>query len=77
MVLEGRNCIALARDMMGATDPVKAAPASIRGKYGIDIGRNVAHGSDSPDSAKREIALFFEKAELLDYSLDIHKWIYE
>jgi nucleoside-diphosphate kinase len=62
---------------MGATDPQKAAPATIRGRYGIDIGRNLVHGSDSPASAGREIALFFGNEELLDYDLDIHKWIYE
>ena len=77
MVLEGKNSVAMVREMMGATDPLKAAPAAIRGKYGIDIGRNVVHGSDSPASAEREIALFFKPEELLDYSLDIHKWVYE
>ncbi|MGD0152929.1 MAG: nucleoside-diphosphate kinase [Thermacetogeniaceae bacterium] len=77
MVVEGKNCIAVAREMMGATDPLKAAPATIRGQYGIDIGRNVVHGSDSLESAKREIALFFKQEELLDYPLDIQKWVYE
>ena len=51
MVLEGKDCIAMVRGMMGATDPLKADPATIRGRYGIDIGRNVVHGSDSPASA--------------------------
>jgi nucleoside-diphosphate kinase len=77
MVLEGKDCIAMVREMMGATDPQKAAPATIRGRYGIDIGRNLVHGSDSPASAGREIALFFGNEELLDYDLGIHKWIYE
>jgi nucleoside-diphosphate kinase len=77
MVLEGKNCIAMVREMMGATDPLKAAPATIRGRYGIDIGRNVVHGSDSPASAEREIALFFRDDELLNYALDIQRWIYE
>jgi nucleoside-diphosphate kinase len=77
MVLEGKDCIAMAREMMGATDPLKATPASIRGRYGIDIGRNVVHGSDSPASAEREISLFFDQDELLDYTLDMHKWVYE
>jgi nucleoside-diphosphate kinase len=71
MVLEGKDCIAMVRGMMGATDPLKADPATIRGRYGIDIGRNVVHGSDSPASAAREIALFFSGDELLDYDLDI------
>lgn len=77
MVLEGKDCIAMVREMMGATDPQKAAPATIRGRYGIDIGRNLVHGSDSPASAGREIALFFKDEELLRYPLDIHKWVYE
>jgi nucleoside-diphosphate kinase len=77
MVLEGKGCVAAVREMMGATDPLKAAPASIRGRYGIDIGRNVVHGSDSPASAEREIALYFSSGELLDYPLDILKWVYE
>jgi nucleoside-diphosphate kinase len=77
MVLEGKDCIAMVRGMMGATDPLKAAPATIRGRYGIDIGRNVVHGSDSPASAAREIALYFSREELLDYGLDVQKWIYE
>jgi nucleoside-diphosphate kinase len=76
MVLEGKSCISMVREMMGATDPLKAAPATIRGKYGIDISRNVVHGSDSTVSAEREIALFFNKDELLDYALDIHQWVY-
>ncbi|HHW41769.1 MAG TPA: nucleoside-diphosphate kinase [Syntrophomonadaceae bacterium] len=77
MVLEGRNCISLVRQMMGATDPAKAAPGTIRGSFGIDIGRNVIHGSDSPESAAREISLFFDESELLDYGLSLESWIYE
>ena len=77
MVIEGKNCIAVVREMMGATDPQKAAPATIRGRYGIDIGRNVVHSSDSLESSNREIALFFKQEELLDYTLDIQKWVYE
>ncbi len=77
MVIEGKNCIAVVREMMGATDPQKAASATIRGRYGIDIGRNVVHSSDSLESSNREIALFFKQEELLDYTLDIQKWVYE
>jgi nucleoside-diphosphate kinase len=77
MVLEGKGCISMVREMMGATDPLQADPATIRGKYGIEISRNVVHGSDSPVSAGREIALFFNNDELLDYVLDIYQWIYE
>ena len=77
MVLEGKDCISLVRGMMGATDPKKAAPGTIRESYGIDIGRNVVHGSDSPESAVREISLFFKDEELIDYELSLDSWIYE
>lgn len=77
MVIEGKDAVSAAREMMGATNPLKAAPGTIRGSYGIDIGRNVIHGSDSPESAQREIALFFKEEELLDYSRVIDCWIYE
>lgn len=77
MVIEGKDAVSAAREMMGATNPLKAAPGTIRGAYGIDIGRNVIHGSDSRESAEREIALFFKEEELLDYSREIDCWIYE
>jgi len=77
MVLEGKNAVAAVRDMMGATDPQKAAPGTIRGEFGLDIGRNVVHGSDSPASAEREIGLFFKPEELVEYKLDMQRWIYE
>lgn len=77
MVLEGKGVINAAREMMGATNPLKAAPGTIRGTYGIDTGRNVIHGSDSPESAEREIALFFKEDELFTYSRDVDSWIYE
>jgi len=77
MVWEGKDVIATARDMMGATNPLKAQPGTIRGTYGIDVGRNVIHGSDSPESAQREIALFFKEEELINYNKTIDAWIYE
>lgn len=77
LVVEGKDAVGAARDIIGATNPLKAAPGTIRGDLGIDIGRNVIHGSDSPESAAREIALFFRKDELLDYTRDIERWIYE
>lgn len=77
MVLEGKNCISLVREMMGATDPCKAQPGTIRATFGIDIGRNIIHGSDSPESAAREIALFFDEKEIYSYNRDVDKWIYE
>lgn len=77
LVIEGKDAVSAARDMMGATNPLKAAPGTIRGSYGIDIGRNVIHGSDSPASAQREISLFFKEDELIEYSREVDKWIYE
>lgn len=64
MVLEGEGVVALVRTMMGATDPQQAAPGTIRGDFGTEIGHNIIHGSDSPDSARREIGLFFNDNEI-------------
>ncbi|MDD2444473.1 MAG: nucleoside-diphosphate kinase [Desulfotomaculaceae bacterium] len=77
MVIEGKDAVRAAREMMGATNPLQAASGTIRGSFGIDIGRNVIHGSDSPASAEREIALFFRKDELIEYSRSVDRWIYE
>ncbi len=65
MVWEGRNAVAVARDMMGVTDSAEAAPGTIRGDFSLSKEENVVHGSDSDDSAAREIALFFDEAELV------------
>ena len=59
MVLEGDNAIGAARQIIGATDPLEAATGSIRGDYAVEVGRNLVHGSDSEESAQREIGLFF------------------
>jgi nucleoside-diphosphate kinase len=59
MVLEGEDAVRAARQVIGATDPLEAAPGSIRGDFALEVGRNLVHGSDSPESADREIALFF------------------
>ncbi len=77
MVVEGKGAVKAVRDMMGATDPLAAAPGTIRGTFGLDIGRNVVHGSDSKESAEREIALFFKQEEILSYRREIERWIYE
>jgi len=77
MVLEGDDAVAVARQMMGATDPKKAGPGTIRGDFGQQIGRNVIHGSDSPQSAKREIDLFFTANELQDYTHIDAAWLFE
>ncbi|RFU69096.1 nucleoside-diphosphate kinase [Bacillus sp. V59.32b] len=76
MVWEGENVIATSRLMMGATNPKDAASATIRGDFAVTIGKNVIHGSDSPESAEREIGLFFKEEELVDYSKLISEWVY-
>jgi len=77
MVWEGKDAVNSIRKMMGKTNPMDADLGTIRGDFGIDIGRNVVHGSDSLNSAKREISIFFSEDEILGWDCDIHKWIYE
>ena len=74
MVVEGEKAIAVTREMMGATNPFEAKPGTIRGDHGLDLTKNLIHGSDSPESAKREIELFFDKEEILDYELTNSRW---
>ena len=77
MVIQGKNSVELVRQTMGETDPARAQPGTIRGDLGLDIGRNLVHGSDSPEAARQEIALFFDEKEILDYSRDVDPWITE
>lgn len=77
MVVEGRGAIAAMRKMNGATNPVDAVPGTIRGDFGIEMGRNVIHGSDSPASAEREIAIHFKDSELTNYKRIDEAWLYE
>lgn len=77
MVWEGREAVKTGRTLLGATNPMASAPGTIRGDYAIDVGRNVCHGSDAVESAKKEIALWFSKEEVLQYKLAQHDWIYE
>lgn len=76
-VLEGTDAVAITRKTMGATNPANAEPGTIRGDLGVETGRNLIHGSDSLESAEREIALFFEAADLHSYKRDVDPWIYE
>lgn len=76
MVWEGENVITTARDMMGKTNPQEAAPGTIRGDFGITVGKNIIHGSDSPESAEREINLFFQENDMLTYTKQDSNWIY-
>ena len=75
LVVEGNDAIEGCRATIGATNPIKAAPGSIRADYGQTIGRNLVHGSDSAESAKREIAIWFEPAEILSRPHDQEKWL--
>ena len=65
MVLEGPAAVSTVRTMMGATNPLDSAPGTIRGDYALEIGENAVHGSDSPQSAEREIAIYFTESELV------------
>ncbi|RKD72855.1 nucleoside diphosphate kinase [Sinobaca qinghaiensis] len=75
MVLEGDKVVSSARKLMGATNPQEAAPGTIRGDYGVRISMNVIHGSDSVESAEREIALFFDRGELTSYEKQVSVWV--
>ncbi|MCU0852480.1 MAG: nucleoside-diphosphate kinase [Thermoplasmata archaeon] len=77
MVLEGENAVANARAMMGKTNPQDAAPGTIRGDFAQVTGRNVIHGSDSSESAKREIKLFFNDYEIQKYEKIDEPWLFE
>ncbi|ANU23003.1 nucleoside-diphosphate kinase [Planococcus donghaensis] len=75
MVWEGENVILTARQMMGATNPKDAAPGTIRGDFAVTVGKNMIHGSDSAESAEREIGLFFKEEELVSYEKTINNWV--
>lgn len=75
MCLEGPDAIAIARKLMGATRPNDAAPGTIRGDFGIDVSRNLVHGSANGEDAKREVSLFFGDDGLLSYSRSIDDWV--
>ncbi|MGL4821350.1 MAG: nucleoside-diphosphate kinase [Bacilli bacterium] len=75
MVWEGEGVIELARKMMGKTKPQDAEPGTIRGDYASTVSKNIIHGSDSPESAVREIGIFFNENELLNYDVELNRWI--
>ena len=76
IVFQGENAVQIIRQMMGETDPAKASSGTIRGDFGIDIGHNLVHGSDSLENAWKEIDLFFSAEEIFDYDRDLDTWIY-
>ena len=77
IAVEGENAVDVVRATMGATNPADAAPGTIRGDFGLTIGANLIHGSDSAESAAAELALFFGEGEVVDYDRDIDRWIIE
>ncbi|KAK2664291.1 hypothetical protein Ddye_002865 [Dipteronia dyeriana] len=76
MVWEGEGVIKYGRKLIGATDPQKSEPGTIRGDLAVVVGRNIIHGSDGPDTAKDEIKLWFKPEELVNYTSNAEKWIY-
>ena len=77
MVWEGESAVSVCRNMMGKTNPKESAPGTIRGDFGLQTGMNIIHGSDSVESAEREISIFFKPEELVSYEKTIQSWIYE
>jgi nucleoside-diphosphate kinase len=77
MVLEGNNAIEIVRRTMGATNPAEAAPGTIRADFALEIGRNLVHGSDGPETAAHEVSLFFDEEEIFSYERDTDPWIFE
>ena len=77
MVLQGKGAVDMTRRTMGSTNPLDATPGTIRGDLAIDIGRNLIHGSDSLETAQREIRLFFSAREIVDYPREVEPWITE
>jgi nucleoside-diphosphate kinase len=77
MAWQGKDAISIARATMGTTNPAEAPLGTIRGDFGVEIGRNLVHGSDSPENANYELGLFFEKDELVSWDRDIEPWVRE
>lgn len=77
MVWEGKEAVKTGRKMLGATNPLESEPGTIRGDFCIEVGRNICHGSDSVENAEKEIALWFEEGEVLDWESHSKDWIYE
>jgi nucleoside-diphosphate kinase len=77
MVLEGPQAVAAARATIGATKPVEASPGTIRGDFGMMVGRNLIHGSDSVESATREVEIFFGKHAGFSYARELDRWVLE
>lgn len=77
MVWEGPNAVAAIRQTMGATRPLEAAPGTVRHDFALEVGRNITHASDTPENGEKEAALWFKKDEILSWSREIDKWVFE
>jgi nucleoside-diphosphate kinase len=77
MCLEGPNAVAACRQTMGATRPPEAAPGTLRADFGLDVSRNIVHGSDKPETAERELTLYFKPEELVSYQRAADIWLKE
>ncbi len=77
LALEGTNAVAAARSTIGSTKPVESTPGSIRGDFGLEVGRNLVHGSDGLESAARELALWFSESELTGWTRSTDAWVFE
>ncbi len=77
LVIEGENAVALTRKIVGATNPLDASPGTIRGDFGIQIGRNLIHASDSVENALAELKIYFDESELVNWKPVTNNWVYE
>lgn len=77
MAWEGPGAVAAIRQTMGATRPLEAAPGTVRHDFALEVGRNITHASDSPENGGQEVALWFKQEELVSWSRDVDRWIFE
>ena len=77
MVWEGPNAVAAIRQTVGSTKPVESAPGTIRHDFALEVGRNLIHASDKPETGVRETALWFQSAELVDWKREVDRWVFE
>jgi nucleoside-diphosphate kinase len=77
MIWEGPNCIAAVRQTMGSTRPIEATPGSVRHDFGLDVGRNLTHASDTVENGEKEVALWFKPEELVSWERAIDPWVFE
>ena len=77
MVWEGPQAVAAVRQTMGATKPVEAAPGTLRHDFALEVGRNLTHASDTVENGAKEVALWFKQEDLVDWSREVDKWVFE